>query len=408
MKKILLTAMVFLLMAAPAWAATYPVYVDDNEIGQAQIKNGQTFLPMRAIFEACGATVHWDSRYQVVSAKDANNRAVRLRVGSRSMSVHHDGLGEHCEELPAAPYHKNGRVYVPVRAVGEAMGCNVQWLPAEKRVSVQSRVTRGITGCALDIKPKTGEIMLAGKVLAQVPLQLEANTMDSFGEKTAAGNYLLTLGDWVSGAVTVNRHQYIWLNPQNGEYVTATENAWLYSRVGVLKSGNADVGEKYCMCGDDVAYVIDDKAGQVIGKYDLRTLAGDSVDEDSELRAVWFDDDYMLVRDLQAVYWGLLDFSTGTMRDITDRILPAEVKAKVNTELWPLVKDYKIKENFADDEEYLAEWFYSDLRHSAAKLDAHLSLEFKGIENDELKFEMVIWGENFVRADTVEIGCTYK
>lgn len=35
MKKLLLTVMMFLLMSTPVWAATYPVYVDGDEIGYA-------------------------------------------------------------------------------------------------------------------------------------------------------------------------------------------------------------------------------------------------------------------------------------------------------------------------------------------------------------------------------------
>lgn len=397
-------AALFVAGAMPAWAASYPVYVDGNEIGQAQVVNGQTFLPVRAVFEACGARVHWDDGY--IIARDNDYRSVSLRVGSKSIGLFHHGLGYRDEELQAAPYLQNGKTYVPVRAVSEALGCEVQWLAKEKCVSVKSKVTRGIGCCELDIKPETGEILLLDKVLAQVPLMVWADTMSTEGSKTDGGNYVLILSDWESGAITVSNYQYVWLNPKTGEFATTLEEPWLARRVGVLWN---DDKTKLCLPGDDVAYLIDDAERCVLGEYDLRALAGDSItDENFTLCAVWFDDDYMLVSDYDRTYWGLLDLASGKMSDITAEILTDEVKSAVNAKLWPLAKDLPVREDYADDEEYLAESFWSTLRYRDGALDPHLELHFVGADDGVLKLEMIILGDNYAQEGTVEISYKLK
>lgn len=400
-----MAVLMLLVMAVPVCAADVPVYVDGNKIGQAQVVNGQAFLPVRAVFEACGARVHWDDGY--IIARDNAYRSVELRVGSTRMGLYHHGLGTRYQELEVAPYLRNDRAYVPVRAVSEAMGCEVRWLAGEKCVSIKSRVTVGVGACALDIKPSTGEILLLDKVLAQVPMLVWADTMSvDEGIKTDGGNYLFTLSDWESGAITVWSYQYVWLNPESGEFVTTLEEPWQSGRVGVLWN---DGQTRLCLPGDDVAYLIDDSAGKVIGRYDLRELAGESItDKNGNLCAVWFDDDYMLVRDFDAVYWGLLDLASGEMSDITDKILTDEVKSAVNAKLWPFVEDFPVREDYGDDAEYLAEFFYGSLRESYAKLDPHLALEFHGMEDGELKFMIVVYGDNFMREENIEAGYRIK
>nr|QGT51085.1 hypothetical protein Firmicute1046_1610 [uncultured Firmicutes bacterium] len=85
------------------------------------IENGRTLVPVRAIFEALGASVNWDGDTQTVTSKRGSINIV-LTIGSNMMSKN----GKDIEiEVPAQTV--NDRTVVPVRAVAEAFGCNVDW-----------------------------------------------------------------------------------------------------------------------------------------------------------------------------------------------------------------------------------------------------------------------------------------
>lgn len=85
------------------------------------LENGRTLVPLRAIFEALGASVEWDAMTQTVkSVKD--NTQISLQIGSSSMYV--NGTAKTLD-VPAKII--NSRTLVPVRAVSEAYGASVEW-----------------------------------------------------------------------------------------------------------------------------------------------------------------------------------------------------------------------------------------------------------------------------------------
>ena len=96
------------------------------------IENGRTLVPLRAIFEALGATVDWNQSTQTVTAaKDGTT--VRLTIGSNIMVV--DGRNITLD-VPAKIV--GGRTLVPARAVAEAFGADVGWDAATRTVLVGS------------------------------------------------------------------------------------------------------------------------------------------------------------------------------------------------------------------------------------------------------------------------------
>lgn len=85
------------------------------------IQNGRTLVPLRAAFEALGATVEWDNEKRAaVSQKD--DVTIVLEIGSDIMKIN-----EQDKKLDVPAEIMNGRTMVPVRAVAEAFGCNVEW-----------------------------------------------------------------------------------------------------------------------------------------------------------------------------------------------------------------------------------------------------------------------------------------
>ncbi|WP_096199821.1 copper amine oxidase N-terminal domain-containing protein [Bacillus sp. FJAT-45350] len=102
------------------------------------IQNGTTLVPMRAIFEAMGATVEWDQQQQrVTSQRDGN--IIELHIKSNTAYVNGES-----HTLVTSPQLFNGRTLVPIRFIGESFGDTVHWDNATKTVSVTTKNTSNI------------------------------------------------------------------------------------------------------------------------------------------------------------------------------------------------------------------------------------------------------------------------
>jgi len=92
-----------------------------------QVTDGRTLVPLRAIFEALGAEVHWNPETQVVTGTKGNTTVV-LPIGSTTPTVNGQTV---TIDVPGTVV--NGRTLVPLRFVAESFGVNVNW-NAETRV----------------------------------------------------------------------------------------------------------------------------------------------------------------------------------------------------------------------------------------------------------------------------------
>jgi len=99
------------------------------------IKNGYTYLPLRYVGYAVGIgdnSVYWDKENQsAILSKDG--KIVIVKIGAKSIYV--DGTIIPTES--AAEISKD-RVMLPLRAVSEALGCEVEWFPEAQQVLVKS------------------------------------------------------------------------------------------------------------------------------------------------------------------------------------------------------------------------------------------------------------------------------
>ncbi len=94
------------------------------------IKNDRTMVPMRAIFEALGAEVSWDNETMTaIGVKDGVE--VKITIGEDRLYKNGEAV-----QLDAAAEITNDRTMVPVRAISEAFGCNVDWDNETKTVKI--------------------------------------------------------------------------------------------------------------------------------------------------------------------------------------------------------------------------------------------------------------------------------
>jgi hypothetical protein len=105
------TVMLLLLAAAAAIAADVqvPVYVDGQQVSltpSALMRAGRTYVPLRGGAAAIGGKVTWDGA----------KREAMVCVGDR------------CTVIKAAQgINVDGHLLIPLRLMGEALGCGVQW-----------------------------------------------------------------------------------------------------------------------------------------------------------------------------------------------------------------------------------------------------------------------------------------
>ncbi|MCL2356266.1 MAG: copper amine oxidase N-terminal domain-containing protein [Defluviitaleaceae bacterium] len=101
----------------------------------AIIADGRTLVPLRAIFEELGANVDWDTSTQVVTAvKD--DVTVTIQIGN-------DILVRNGEQitLDVPPQIVGGRALVPLRAIAESFGVEVDWEEITRTAAINGHST---------------------------------------------------------------------------------------------------------------------------------------------------------------------------------------------------------------------------------------------------------------------------
>ena len=93
-------------------------------------ENGRTLVPMRAIFEALGASVAWEQSTQTVTAK-RGDITISLQIGSNILVKNGVRI-----ELDVPAKAVGGRTLVPVRAISESLGSSVKWDQNTRTVTI--------------------------------------------------------------------------------------------------------------------------------------------------------------------------------------------------------------------------------------------------------------------------------
>jgi len=132
---VLISLILFLFgLNSPVLAAP-SVQVNDKQLSfdvPPVLENGRTLVPLRAIFEAFGAKVAWDTDTQTIDAT-YDSKHLTLIIGSPVGYV--NGI---IIPMDAAPQIVEGRTLVPLRFVSEALGFNVNWDEPTQMISIKT------------------------------------------------------------------------------------------------------------------------------------------------------------------------------------------------------------------------------------------------------------------------------
>lgn len=127
MKRVLLAGIFSCLLLAaamlPASAVrTVPVTVDDALLGgTSYLENGVTSVPLRTLCDTLGGwKVSWDSSAHCAVA--VGPVTITAKPGAFALTI-----GERLFQTAEAVYIKDGRTYVPLRTLCEALGLQVSW-----------------------------------------------------------------------------------------------------------------------------------------------------------------------------------------------------------------------------------------------------------------------------------------
>ncbi len=115
-----------------------------------QIINDRTMVPVRAIFEALGASVEWNNETRTVTAAKGET-VVALVIDSNVIKVNDT---EKTIDVPAQIV--NERTFVPVRAISEAFECTVEWNQETYTVTITSAETEEVTEILIDFTADDG------------------------------------------------------------------------------------------------------------------------------------------------------------------------------------------------------------------------------------------------------------
>lgn len=131
MKKILAFLLAAMLLAANASAID--LYVDFTPLNTdtpPTIIDGRTLVPVRAIFEALGASVEWDAAARTATGTCAGTTVV-MQIDNQTAYVN----GE-AKTLDVPAQLVNGRTMVPARFISEALGYDVTWYQPAQTAAV--------------------------------------------------------------------------------------------------------------------------------------------------------------------------------------------------------------------------------------------------------------------------------
>lgn len=138
-KKTILFLVLLMMLGANHVLAKEVIHLD----GGILVK-GRTLVPMRLIFESLGANVEWNNTDQsIIATKDTHK--IYMKVNDPTFYKNNEIL-----TLDVPPQIKDGKTYVPLRFVGEALDADVNWDGEHNQAKVSTHDKDIIVNVALE------------------------------------------------------------------------------------------------------------------------------------------------------------------------------------------------------------------------------------------------------------------
>ncbi|TDQ39163.1 copper amine oxidase N-terminal domain-containing protein [Aureibacillus halotolerans] len=176
--------MVLLIFASPVQAQeVHWVFSGDKNISGDEnviVINGRTLVGVRAIMDGLNFQTSWDKTEQTATFEN-KNRTVLVEADSKKASVNGDVV-----QLDVASVIKNGRMFVPLRFIGEASGYQVLYsktlgLTAVSKNTAEGKSLRGVDFLKGSSILKDAEEGRLGPVSMKIEEQALASIVNQLG-----------------------------------------------------------------------------------------------------------------------------------------------------------------------------------------------------------------------------------
>ncbi len=107
---------------------------------------GLTFIPVRGVFDAAGATIEWNEKTKSVTVKTAED-IVAVTIDDKRAEVN----GKKAM-MNGAPFIENGRTFIPLRFISENLGYKVDWDGTTQTITINLSGFEDIAKAELNVK----------------------------------------------------------------------------------------------------------------------------------------------------------------------------------------------------------------------------------------------------------------
>lgn len=133
------------------------IFINGSEVSSdtsPELISGRTYVPVRVISENLGAKVEWKQETgQVVINWRSNSNSSLPPSKQGEIQIILDGQALIIPTDYVKPYITNGRTMIPLRAVGEALNCEVNWTQESNTVDIKSKTALPFISVNEAIKP---------------------------------------------------------------------------------------------------------------------------------------------------------------------------------------------------------------------------------------------------------------
>lgn len=221
-KKILIAALVVAVLGSVSMIAVraqeIEVYYDGEKMEfdtKIYIENDRVMVPMRSLFERAGMRVEWkEATGAIVATRE--NKKISMQVGNYDIT--NDGVVTTYDA--AAKINDDGKTMIPLRAVGESLGMNVEWNAIRRHVYITEEKEEETEDESW--KDNTGEIDLDNMSVSGEGVAVDGNVI-----KITAGGDFKVFGTLSDGYIHVNTEQRVKLR-LSGASITNPAGSAIY------------------------------------------------------------------------------------------------------------------------------------------------------------------------------------